>query len=530
MSNEIEYLSRLAARGKLSRRAFLGRAAALGLAAPFANSLLASAGHAAGARQGGTLRAGLAGGESADSLDPALDTNRVPYIFGRLWGEFLVVQKPDTSLEYLVAEEINPSADLKTWTLKIRKGIEFHNGKTLTAQDVAATIERHHDKGSKSGAYGILTGIDTIKASGDEVILTLHLPNVDLPYLLGDYHLLIQPNGGKDDPAAGISAGPYKVAANQPGVRYVGKRFENYWRAGALGHADEVDLIVLNDTTARMSALQGGRVDMINQVEPKIVSFVKQMSGVSIQTAAGKGFYPFNMFCDRSPFDSNDLRMALKLALDRKQMLEKILRGYGAVGNDFPINSAYALFPEGIAQREFDPDKARFHYKKSGHEGSIVLRTSDVAFPGAVDAAQLFQQSCAKAGIKIDVMRVPSDGYWSSVWNKEPFCESYWGGRATQDQMYTTALLSTAAWNDTHFHRPDFDKMLIAARGERDEAKRKDLYRKMALMVRDEGGEIVPFFNDTIDAIGKRVAGFKSSPIGELMNGYALAACWVAEA
>ena len=127
------------------------------------------------------------------------------------------------------------------------------------------------------------------------------------------------------------------------------------------------------------------------------------------------------MHCNTAPFDNNDLRMALKLAMDREEMVDKILRGYGSVGNDFPINSAYPLFSDDIEQRKFDPDKAAFHYKKSGHYGSVLLRTSDVAFPGAVDAAQLYQQSCAKAGITIEVKREPGDGYWSEVWNKQPF-------------------------------------------------------------------------------------------------------------
>jgi peptide/nickel transport system substrate-binding protein len=157
-----------------------------------------------------------------------------------------------------------------------------------------------------------------------------------------------------------------------------------------------------------------------------------------------------------------------------------------------------------------------------------VLRTSEVAFPGAVDAAQLYQQSCAKAGITIEVKREPGDGYWSEVWNKQPFHLSYWGGRPTQDQMYSTAYLSDAAWNDTRFLRPDFDKMIIAARGELDEAKRKTMYQDIAMVVRDEGGMICPFFNDFIDATGPKVEGYDKHPAAEMMDGYALSECWLA--
>jgi peptide/nickel transport system substrate-binding protein len=526
MSNELEFLSRYVAKGKLSRRDFLGRAAALGVSATFANSLLSSAVRAAGPVKGGVLKAGLVGGESTNTLDPALFMTQVPFAFGKMWGEMIVELAPDGGLEYRIAQEIGASDDAKTWTLKIRDGVEFHNGKPVTAQDVAATLERHSDEKSKSGALGYMKGIDTIKVNGKEVVLTLKEPNADLPYLLSDYHLIVQPNGGKDAPDAGISAGPYKVSVNEPGVRHGGERFANYWQGDKMGHADQVEVIVINDATARTAALQGGQVNVINRVEPKIVDLIKRVPGVTIRNHSGPGHYVFIMHCNTAPFDNADLRTALKLAINREEMLDKVLRGFGSLGNDFPINASYPLFTE-IEQRKYDPDQAAFHYKKSGHSGSILLRTSDVAFPGAVDAAQLFQQSAAKAGITLEVKREPGDGYWSEVWNKQPFCASYWGGRSTQDQMYSTAYISTADWNDTRFLRPDFDKMVLAARAELNEEKRKKMYHDMAVIVRDEGGLILPMFNQFIDATGPKVEGWVEDPHQELCNGYALAKCWL---
>ncbi len=527
MSSELEYLSQLVCKGKLDRRAFLGRATALGVSAAFANSLLATAGFAETPVKGGIIKAGLVGGEATNNLDPALFMTQVPFTFGKMWGEMIVELAPDGGIEYRIAEEIGSSEDAKTWTLKIRDGIEFHNGKTVTADDVLATLQRHSDEKSKSGALGYMKGFESIKANGKEVIITLKEGNADLPYLLTDYHLIVQPNGGKDAADAGIGAGPYKVAVNEPGVRHVGERFANYWQGDKIGHADQVEILVINDATARTSALQSGQVHMINRVEPKIVDLVKRTPGIDIRNYAGPGHYVFIMHCNTAPFDNNDLRMALKLAIDREEMLDKILRGFGSLGNDFPINSTYPLFANDLEQRKFDPDKAKFHYKKSGHDGPILLRTSEVAFPGAVDAAQLFQQSAAKAGITLEIKREPGDGYWNEVWNKQPFCASYWGGRSTQDQMYSTAYLSTADWNDTRFLRKDFDKMLLNARAELDEAKRKAIYRDMAVMVRDEGGLILPFFNQFIDATGPKIAGWMLDPHQELMNGYAPAKCWL---
>jgi peptide/nickel transport system substrate-binding protein len=512
----------------MSRRAFLGRATALGATAAFANSLLGTAVHAAGPQKGGMLKAGLVGGESTDGLDPAKINNQVTGAFARCWGEKLTDIDAKGKLVHQLAEEVGSSDDAKIWTFKVRKGVTFHNGKELDAKDVLATIERHAGEGSKSGALGVLKGIDSMKAEGGEFIVTLKEANADLPFLMSDYHLVIQPNGGQDSPEAGIGTGPYKMAAHEPGIREIGARHEGYWNAANRGHADQVEIIVINDSTARTAALQAGQVHMMNRVEPKIVDLVKRVPGVKIQNIAGAAHYVFAMQCNTAPFDNSDLRLALKYAVDRKEMVDKVLRGYGAVGNDIPVNASYPLFPEGIEQRAFDPEKAAFHYKKSGHSGPITFITSDVAFPGAVDAAQLFQQSCAKAGITLDVQRAPGDGYWAEVWNKKPFSASYWVGRPTQDQQYSTAYLSTADWNETRFKREDFDRLVAAARAELDEDKRRAMYRDIAMMVRDEGGAIIPMFNDWIDAVSDKVEGFVPYPSGELMGGLALSSCWLA--
>ncbi|RWQ47641.1 ABC transporter substrate-binding protein [Mesorhizobium sp.] len=525
MSQELDYLSLRVAAGRLSRREFLGRATALGVSATFANSLLTSAARAEGPVRGGILKAGLAGGAATDTLDTATFST-LSATFGNCWGELLVTLSPNGGLENRLAAEINSSKDAKTWTMKIRKGVEFHNGKTVTAEDVVATLGRHSDAKSKSGALGLMKSIDTIKANDDEVVVTLKDGNADFPYLMTDYHLIIQPNGGKDNPGAGISAGPYKMTVNEPGVRYGGERFANFWQSDKRGFADQVELLTINDNTARVSALQAGQVHMINHVEPRIVDLIKRMPNLRVEAVSGPAYYCFNMFCDTPPFDNNDLRMALKLSMDREEMVDKILRGYGTIGNDFPINATYPLFPDDIEQRTFDPDKARFHYQKSGHSGPILLRTSDVAFPGAVDAAQLYQQSCAKAGIALEIKREPSDGYWNEVWQKQPFCNTYWSGRATQDQMYSTAYLSTAEWNDTHFFNEKFDKLLIEARAEFDEDKRKSLYREMAIILRNEGGLIVPMFNQEIDAISDKLGGYVAFR-NTLMNGEAFSKCWL---
>ena len=527
MDSYLKYLGREAALGRLSRREFMGRAAALGVTVPLASSLLSSSVLAAGPQKGGHLKCGLQGGASTDVLDPAKCTSQVCFVTGRNWGDTLVESHPTSGQPVpALAESWDASPDAKVWTFKIRKGVQFHNGKELTVDDVVATLRRHGDEASQSGALGIMNSITEVKADGGNLVVSLDSGNADLPLLLSDYHLVIQPNGGADEPNAGIGTGPYKVASFEPGVRVTFEKNQNDWRTDR-GYVDSIEIVVINDATARTAALSSQQVHFINRVEPKTVDLLKRAPHIKIENTSGRGHYVFIMHCDKEPFANNDLRLALKYAMDRENMVQTILRGFGKVGNDFPINETYALFPEGIEQRSYDPDKAAFHFKKSGHSGSVLLRTSDVAFPGAIDAAVLYQESCRKAGIDIEIKREPGDGYWSNVWNVQPFSTSYWGGRPTQDQMYTTAYYSKADWNDTRFIRPDFDKLLLEARAELDQAKRKEMYREMALMVRDEGGLILPMFNDFVNAITNKVEGYVHDIGNDMSNGYVATRVWL---
>ena len=526
MHDKLNFFAGRVIAGRMSRRDFMGRAAALGLTAAAANSLMTKAARAAGPQKGGTIKVGIEGGGSSDSLDPALAANSTATMLLRLWGEPLVELAPHGGLEGRVAESWEGSADASVWTFRIRPGVTFSNGKTVTAEDVLATMERHSGEDTKSGALGIMRGIKSMRAEGDAFVVELDQPNADLPYLLTDYHLVIQPNGGKDDPTAAIGTGPYVLKSSEPGVRFVAEKNPDHWD-GSHGHAETIEMIVINDDTARVAALQSGQVHMIDRVPPRTAGLVARAPHINVYSKSGPGHYVFIMHCDTAPFDNTDLRMALKYGINRQEMVDKILFGYGSVGNDTPINASYPLFTAS-EQREYDPDKAAFHMKKSGYDGAILLRTSDNSFPGAPDAAALFQQSCGAAGIKLEIKREPNDGYWSEVWNKQPFCTSYWSGRPTQDSMFSTAYLSTADWNDTRFKNEKFDQLLFAARAELDEAKRTQMYADMSTILRDEGGLICPMFNDFVDGVSDQIGGWQEKTAGfGLMNLYAPVKTWI---
>ncbi len=534
MKDHLGHLVEKVATGAMTRREFINRAAALGFTAGAANLFLADAARAQQddtPKRGGTLRIGSSGGESTNTQDPALAASDVPFNNLRCWGETLVEVDENGQLEPRLSEMAEASADAKTWVFPIRKGITFSNGKEMTPDDVLKSLQRHADERSQSGALGIMKGIADMKVDGDNFVVELEVANSDLPFLMADYHLIIQPGGGYDAPAAAIGTGPYTLEIDEPGVRHAYKRREDYWDSENRGWADEVEQLVLNDGTARTAALQSGQVHAINRVDPKVAALLDRSPNLSVKSVAGRGHYVFVAHVDTGPFDNNDLRLALKYAIDRGEMVDKILRGYGSIGNDMPINSAYPLFDDTIPQREHSIEKAREHYEKSGHDGSpIILRVSDGAFPGAVDAAALFQQTAQKAGIPLEIKREPNDGYWSEVWNKQPFCASYWGGRPVQDQMYSTAYLSTADWNDTRWKRPEFDELLLEARAELDNVRRKEIYSKMGRMLHDEGGLICPMFNDLISAVSSDLGGWIADGNGGMMNNKAAIKCWLKSA
>jgi peptide/nickel transport system substrate-binding protein len=203
-----------------------------------------------------------------------------------------------------------------------------------------------------------------------------------------------------------------------------------------------------------------------------------------------------------APFDNIDVRQALKYSIDRQVIVDTVLSGFGSVANDSPIPPSSIYFNEELEQKSYDPDKAKFHLKKAGlSDLSVEIDISDAAFSGAVDTAVLYREQAKASGIDIKVNRQPADGYWSNVWMKKPWTASYWGGAATPDLAFTQAFESTAAWNEGFWKNERFDKLLVEARSELNEARRKELYGEMQVLVSNEGSVLIPMFASNVYAI-----------------------------
>ncbi|MCF8038951.1 MAG: ABC transporter substrate-binding protein [Desulfohalobiaceae bacterium] len=501
-----EKLKQMWAEGRITRREFLARCSALGITATLSPFFLNSSARAAVPQEGGVFKLGMAGGHTSNSLDPVTfnDVMMQMTSMGFL-RNCLVEQDHNGRAIPELAESWEPSPDAKQWTFKLRKGVEFHNGKTMEADDVIFSIDYHRGEKSKSPIKALVKIIQEIKKI-DKHTIRFNLKNgsADFPYVLASTRSPIFPTGTTDF-NKGIGTGGYILESFEPGVRLLAKKNPNYWKEGR-AHFDAVEVTVINDTIARTTALKTGQIHAMNRPDRKTAHLLKRQPGLQLIEVPGGLLYTFPMLVDVPPYTDNDVRLALKYSVDREQMLDTVLHGYGAIGNDHPVAPIVKFYAEDLPQRNYDPDKARFLMKKAGKlDHTFKLHTSNAAFDGAVDAATLWKEHAAKAGIDIQIVREPQDGYWNNVWMNKPWCACFWFSRATADWMFSVAYAEDAEWNDMHWKHERFNKLLNEARAVLDEQKRDEMYQEMQKIVRDEGGVVIPMVANMLDAASDKV-------------------------
>ncbi|MGO1119938.1 ABC transporter substrate-binding protein [Rhodovibrionaceae bacterium A322] len=489
--------------GRISRRDFMLGAAALGFSATWAGKAMDA--HAATPKKGGTFRYATAGAASTDSLDPATFLDTYPSMVSYQISNCLVELDADNNAVGELAESIEPDATATVWRIKLRKGVEFHNGKTLDADDVIYSLQHHLGEKTESAAKSIVAQIKEMKADGkNEVIFTLSEANADLPYFLSDYHLPIFP-AGTTDFSKGIGTGGYILEEFEPGVRTVTRRNPNYWKED---HAnfDAVISLAINDPTARQSSLLSGEVDAISDPSLKTLHFIEKRDGVRLIENASNTHMTMPMLEKIDPMGNHDVQMALKYAIDREQLVKNMLRGHGVVGNDTPIGPVNSYRNTEMPQRAYDPDKAAYHWKKAGMEGkSVELHAADLVLGLGLDTATTYQQHAKGAGIDLQVVRAPSDGYWSDVWLAKPWCQSYYSGRPTEDMMFSLVYTSDGSWNETGWANKQFDQLVKDARGELDTNKRRQLYHDAQALCNEDCSTVIPFFLNDILAVSDKV-------------------------
>ena len=494
-------LPRRATRGPL-RRDVLKGAAATGLAAALPIAMPRPA--RAEPKRGGTFRVGVHDGNTTDSWDPGTTESIFMIHISHAARAYLTeITNENTLGPDLATEWTALSDDATEWRFALNPAATFHDGRPVTAADVIASINFHRSETATSAAKPLLEDVADIRADGDNaVIFTMSRGNADLPYLLSDFHLVIQPakpDGGIEWETM-IGCGPYRVTDFRPGISAELERHDGWHRASEGAWFDGLRMTVLNDPNARQTAIVTGEVDAVTDVDLKTADMLVRAPGVLLDDVPSGTHITMPMFCDTPPFDDVNVRLALKHAIGRQEIVDKILFGRGTVGNDHPIAPSMPYHAD-LEQREQDLDRARYHLQQAGHDRlSVEISVNDTLLSGATNMCSLFAEQARPAGLDIQVKQEPADGYWSNVWLKKPFCVVSWAARPTPDVMFSLAYQAGAEWNESRWENERFNELLVAAKSETDEALRAEMYAEMQLLCRDDGGTIVPFFRNRTSA------------------------------
>ncbi|WP_248746157.1 ABC transporter substrate-binding protein [Pseudomonas sp. MWU12-2037] len=508
----------------MSRRSALQMLGVAGVAAAGTGSLFSAAGKlfaddAASpgkGKPGGRIRVAGMSSSTADTLDPAKGALSTDYARHYMFYNGLTRFDSHLVPQLELAERID-NVDATLWTITLRKDVTFHNGKTLSAADVVFSLSRHKDPLTGSKVMPLMEQFAEIKATGaNEVQIRLSAPNAELPSILAVSHLLIVPEGTTDF-NQGIGTGPFKVKEFKPGVRSIAARNTGYWKPG-LPYLDEIEFIAIADEPSRVNALLSGDVHMINEVNPRSTTRIKASTTHRVVDAPSGNYTDLIIRQDQMPGKSPEFTQAMKYLMDREQIKSAVFRGFAVVGNDHPIAPGSRYYNADLPQTVYDPEKAKFLLKKAGMDSISMPLVASPAATGSVDIAVLLQQSAKQAGLKLDVNRLPSDGYWSNHWMKHPLSFGNINPRPNADVMFSQFFQSSAPWNESGWKNDQFDQLLMLARAETDDAKRSKMYADMQTLAHDHCGIGIPVFISNIDAVDQRVKGYGSNPLGGFMG------------
>jgi peptide/nickel transport system substrate-binding protein len=471
-------------------------------------------------RTGGVLRIGATGGGAKDTID-AHNPTTDPDIM-RQWNlyESLAVRTPDFSkLEMLLAESIEPvGTKPNAWTVRLKQGIEFHNGKTVGADDVIFSLKRITDpKDPKVGNSSIsYIDRDNLKKLDERTIrIPLKLTNAAFPDDLGQYFNAIVPTDY--DPQKPVGTGPFKFQSFSPGQRSVFVKNPNYWEKGK-PYADQLIIIDFPDDTARTNALLGGQVEAINNLPAAQVRSIQGNPGLKVLNSPTGAWQPFTMRIDAAPFDDVKVRQAFRLMVDRKQMVEQVLSGFGNVAND--LYARYdPMYASDLPQRNQDLEQAKALLKQAGKANLTVELVTAPVFQGIVEAAQVFAEQAKGAGVTVKVRRVDSGTFYGDNYLKWPFAQDFWASRVYLAQV-AQGDLPNSPFNETHWGKGKFEDLIAQARGTVDDAKRKEILHQAQQMQYEQGGYIIPYFSNIIDAYSSKVSGFVPAKSGFPFGNY----------
>ncbi len=516
--------------GRVSRREFLRHGSVLGLSLP---TLMRIAGAGLGtlpmfgtarAAPGGLIR--VAQKVPSAVVEPVSVANSGGLLLLQQVGEFLCVDGPDLILKPALAESWKPNADSTVWTFALRKGVKFHNGKEMKADDVVASIDRLADPKNSSNALSAFAGTlskgGTRKVDDYTVAFNLDAPNGNFPYIVSsdNYNAIIIPADYDGDfEKSFIGTGPFKLEKYTPKVGASFVRNPDYWGEKAL--PDRTEFTFYTDTPPMILALQGGQVDVVQQVPVLAGAAVLNDPNYNIISLKSSAHQQLHMRTDLDPFKDKRVRRAIALSLDRTRLVKGLLRGRAVEGNDSPFAPVYPSTNTSVAQRGKDIAEAKALLEAAGVKNVKVTLTTE-RFLEIPEYAQLVQNAARESGITID-LNVEDQGayYGDAVFGKSDWLDSAmgitdYGHRGVPNVYLSAPLKSTGTWNAAHFKNAGYDSLVAGYIATADLESQREHAGKIQQLLLDETPVIFGYFYDYIVVTAKNVTGVQPTAISQL--------------
>jgi len=472
-------------------------------------------------RRGGRLRVSV--DQAMGVLNPLLTRTNPEYLLAELLYSGLTRLGTTMVAEPDLAESWTSSADLTEWTFRLRPGVVFHDGTPCTARDVAATFAAILDPKTASPARNNVGPIAGVTPADDRtVVIRLRGPYADLPVALAYTNAKIVPAANIEAGTPSLSraangSGPFKLVQFEPERLVVVERNPAYYDP-ARPYLDRVEVVVYPDPTAEASALIAGDTDLMIAAQASEYSRLSTARGVTSMRVPSGQFLNINMACDQKPFSDVRVRQALALAIDREAMVQFIADGLGTPGNDVPISPAYRFY-RAAPLRTRDAARARALLAAAGHPNGLDLTLIASTNPGSrTQLGVAVREMVRDAGFRIEVQTMPHATYLDQIWKKGSFYVGFYNMQATADAIFSLLYTTDAAWPETRWNNPDFDRLVAEARVTTDEARRAALYGEAQALMHEQVPSVIPVFFDLLSARRTYVQGFMTHPRGAVFR------------
>jgi peptide/nickel transport system substrate-binding protein len=308
-------------------------------------------------------------------------------------------------------------------------------------------------------------------------------------------------------------------------VQSVFVRNENYWKA-PLPYIDQLTIVEFSDPVSQVNALVSGQVDAIGNIPLTAAHELQQTAGLTLLDSKSAAYNPFTMRVDRPPFNDVRVRQAMRLLINRKEMLDIAYDGRAVVGNDV-FGLADPDYDTSLV-REYDPDQARSLLKAAGASDLTVNLVTSPISNGVVDSATVFAQQAKQVGVTVTISNLPTSTFYGPGYLERSFSQDIWYPSTYLILVAEETLGSAAPFNETHFDDPAYNRLYAEANSTLDPVKTRDILHDMMKIDFDTGGLIIPSFNDNLDAYSDRVKGFTTNFTGIPLSRFGFDQVWFA--